>query len=343
MAKTLASQARNGGSIPLARSFPVAHTLAARSLRRVPVFIAAIAAIATLVAAGRASAAAAPARCDFGRPVSERVLLRPRPGTFYSIDALNPDVVRTPGGYRLYFSGNDQPSAAGDWHTGVAFADSPLGPFRVRARAQFAFLNGGTVRARGRYYHGATGAAGPALYRSRDGLRWHKFADVPQPAVPAWDAIRSDLYLVARRDGLDIYYAGRPGPSGADLGVLRYRHGRFVNSEALIGRLPGAWDGLDLGEPAVFRARGRTYMLYGGLGENGGPRRIGIAYRTPAGWRTCSRPLLDVSPRYPQNAIDPEPVVHNGRLYVYFGGGVTPSLGGNMNGTIWVRVYRLGR
>jgi hypothetical protein len=300
-----------------------------------------IAALAALVGAGRAGAASAPGACDFGRPVSERVLLRPGAGTFFSQDALNPDVLRTPGGYRLYFSGNDQPTPAGDWHTGVAFADAPRGPFRVSPSAQFGFLNGGTVRARGRYYHAATAVAGPELYRSRDGLHWHKIADVPQPAPPVWDAIRSDFYLVARRAGLDIYYAGRPGPSGADIGVLRYRHGRFVKSEALIGRLPGAWDGLDLGEPAVFRARGRAYMLYGGLGENGGPRRIGLAYRVGMGWRTCPRPLIGVSPGYPQNAIDPEPVVRNGRLYVYFGGGVTPSLGGNMQGTIWLRVYRL--
>jgi hypothetical protein len=58
-------------------------------------------------------------------------------------------------------------------------------------------------------------------------------------------------------------------------------------------------------------------------------------------FRRCPRPLVEPSFRYPQNAIDPEPLVERGRLYLYFGGGQRPSLGGNMNGTIWLRVYGL--
>ena len=42
---------------------------------------------------GQQQAESAPT-CDFGPPVSERVVLSPRPGTFYSADVLNPDVVR---------------------------------------------------------------------------------------------------------------------------------------------------------------------------------------------------------------------------------------------------------
>jgi hypothetical protein len=299
--------------------------------------------LATLsVFAAYSTTASAEGPCDFGRPLTERVVLRPEAGTFYARDVLNPDLVRTPGGYRLYFSGNRLATDVGYWRTGVALADSPLGPFHVRSR-RWRFLNGGTTRDGGRYYHAANvavrGSSGPAsLYRSRDGYHWRRLADVPMPA--AWDRYRSDLYLVKRHGGLDVYYAGRPGPTGADLGVLRYRHGRFTESRQILART-GGWDGLDLGEPAYFRARGRAYLLYAGLGATGAPRRIGLAYRSRAQWRRCPHPLVDVSARYPANAIDPEPLVANGRLYLYFGGGTRSSLGGNMAGTIWVRVFSL--
>ena len=310
-----------------------------------------VAAIAVALPALLAGSAVASTRhadaCDFGRLLRERVVLRPHAGTFYSQDVLNPDLIRRSASeYRLYFSGNNRPDAAGYWRTGLAVAESPLGPFRIRRRLRLPFLNGGTVRTAHRYYHGANvtvdvgGSGPPRLYQSRDGRDWRTLADIPLPPPPAWDALRSDLYLVARREGLDIYYAGRPGPSGADLGLLRYRHGRFTRGRRILQR-SGGWDGLDLGEPAYFRARGREYLAYVGLGENGGPRRIGLAYGSRARWQRCTRPLVDLSPRYPQNAIDPEPLVRGGKLYLYFGGGSTPSLGGNMQGMIWLRVYAL--
>lgn len=269
-------------------------------------------------------------------------MLQPRPGTFFSRDVLNPDVLRVGKSYWMYFSGNSAATDAGSWQTGLAVADSPRGPFRIRPRVQLDFVNGSTTRAGHWFYHGASDSRSgrPWLYRSRDGRRWLPLTAVPEPPGPVWDLWRSDLYLFPRRRGLRIYYAGRPGPAGADLGLLRYRDDRFTTGSPILGR-SGGWDGLDLGGPAFFRARGRDYLLYAGLQASGTPRRIGLAYRSSGGWRRCSGPFIDVSSRYPGNAIDPEPVVHRGRLYLYFGGGVNASLGGNMEGTIWVRVYRL--
>ena len=274
------------------------------------------------------TARVAPA-CELGPVLSERVLLRPAPHTFYARDALNPDVVRVGRRYLLYFSGNDQASDAGRWRTGLAVAASPLGPFRVEHGLSLPFLNGGTVYDGRRFYQGASGSTSlrPALYRSPDGRRWHRLDVVPEPPPPAWDRLRSDLYLVRRPLGLDIYYAGRPGPSGADLGRLRYRSGRFRGGgELVLEREPGAWDGLDLGEPALFRARGRTYIVYAAQGDQIPARRIGLAYLSGGRFRRCPSPLVELSQRYPQNAIDPEPLVEGGRLYLYFGGGTRPSL-----------------
>jgi hypothetical protein len=84
-------------------------------------------------------------------------------------------------------------------------------------------------------------------------------------------------------------------------------------------------------------------MLYGGLGGHGEPRHIGLARLTRKGWRRCGRePFISAGRRwYVRNAIDPEPQIVGDKLFVYFGGGVFPSLGGDMRGTIGLRVYRL--
>jgi hypothetical protein len=108
-------------------------------------------------------------------------------------------------------------------------------------------------------------------------------------------------------------------------------------------RVPGMWDGRDLGEPATFSLGGRRYMLYNGLRADGRPRAIGLAVLTRRGWRRCGR-REQIEPGgswYRRNAVDPEALVAGDRLYVFFGGGNRPSLGANMGGTIGVRAYRL--
>ena len=83
-------------------------------------------------------------------------------------------------------------------------------------------------------------------------------------------------------------------------------------------------------------------MLYAGLSAPGTPRQIGLAYWTPMGWRRCNGPFIPAGGRsYPRNAIDPEPLVLGHRLFVFFGGGRTASLGGGMHGVIVLRTYAL--
>src|SRR5262245_18950822 len=107
------------------------------------------------------SGAAGPGRavradpCDFGKPLSERVVMRPKAGTFYSVDVLNPDVVRRPGRYLLFFSGNSAHSEEGDWRTGVATGTRPEGPYRFDPRLHERFFNCGTALVKGRFFHAA--------------------------------------------------------------------------------------------------------------------------------------------------------------------------------------------
>jgi hypothetical protein len=60
-------------------------------------------------------------------------------------------------------------------------------------------------------------------------------------------------------------------------------------------------------------------------------------------WRRCgTAPLIAAGKDwYSKNAIDPEPHVADGVLYVYFGGGRRIGLGGNLDSVIGVRAYRL--
>jgi hypothetical protein len=287
------------------------------------------------------------ARCNFGKPIAERVVLRPKPGAFYSVDVLNPDVVTHQGRYFLFFSGNSSHTAGGDWHTGLAVANRPSGPFEVDSRVRETFYNGGTIIDGERFFLGANVPAGrsPAFFASDNGRRWRTRRIMPSPSDPSWRFFQSDLYLDPRHRRVDVYFAGRPGATGADIGVAHYRRGRWWGFQRVLDRPPGEWDSLDLGEPAVFHVRGRTFMLYGGLGGQGEPRHIGLARLTRKGWRRCGRKPFISAGRgwYRRNAIDPEPLVIGSRLYVYFGGGLISSLGGNMTGVIGLRVYRVPR
>jgi hypothetical protein len=242
----------------------------------------------------------------------------------------------------MFFSGNDRPDLhEGHWRTGLAIARRPMGPFYITHRA-FPFLNGGTIWDGQHFYQAASETQDQwrgAIYRSRTAERWTRLVSVP--TSPGWSALRTDFYLQRRRYGLGVYFAGRRGFVGADIGVTTLRASIWSPARIVLRRRPGSWEGFDLGEPAVFRARSQRYLLYAGMARDGGPRRVGLAHWEGSRWQRCGRPFIRLSRHYPQNAIDPEPLVEDGRLYVYFGGGERASAFGAMNGTIWVRAYAL--
>jgi len=244
----------------------------------------------------------------------------------------------------MFFSGNTERSPNGVWRTGMAISEHPAGPFRVaRARAS-EFLNGSTIRFHGAFLQAANAWTGlaPVFYRSRNGRTWERRFDMPVPQAPSWRYWQSDMFLEARSGGFDAFFAGRVGPTGADIGLGVYRDGRWRRFRRILQREPG-WDALDLGEPASFTWRGTRFLLYAGLPLQGGARSIGLARLTSRGWRRCGdAPLITAGTSWFRgNAIDPEPLVIGHRLYVYFGGGIRPSLGGGMDGKIGLRVYDL--
>ena len=157
------------------------------------------------------------------------------------------------------------------------------------------FLNGGTIVRGGRFVQGydRRGERVPRVATSRDGRDWREFTELPAGSAGEWNRYPSDVSLENLRGGFRAYFAGRPGRSGADLGVASYRSGRWSEPERILVRAPGWWDGLDLGEPATFEAFGRRYMLYGGLRFSGEPRQIGLAVLVDGRWRRCGdEPLI---------------------------------------------------
>ena len=221
----------------------------------------------------------------------------------------------------------------------MAVSRSPLGPFRV-LRRNWEFVNGGTLVRGGRLWQAATTPSGPALMRSETGLRWQTVAPVPR--FPDWRAVVSDFSLRAWGDGIQAYFAGRAGPTGADIGTVSFRDGRWRDWQLLLGREAVIGDGSDLGEPVVFRYGGRTLMVYGRMRADY-VRELALAYRRQGVWQKCPRPFFTAPATgwYRRNVIDPEPLVMGDRLYLYFGGGIASSLGGDMDGRIGVRVYDL--
>lgn len=307
-----------------------------------------MAAAALLCGTAPAAASSHSRSCELlDRPSRDRVVLRPKAETFYSVDVLNPDLVRRGNRWLLFFSGNSAQHDAGEWRTGLATSHSVSGRFRVRRSALGSFFNGGTVLTGGRFLHGANleGRIEPVLFSGRRPAAWREVSPMPFPEEWNWRRWQSDLYLDPRRDRLDIYFAGRPGPGGADLGLAHFDQGHWWGFRQVLAREEGRWDQLDLGEPAVFRAGGNTYMLYGGLRMTGEPRHIGLAVKQGGRFTPCgNRPLIAAHrPWASQNAIDPEPVVAGKRLHVFYGGGRRPSLGGDMHGVILHRSYRLRR
>ena len=167
----------------------------------------------------------------------------------------------------------------------------------------------------------------------------------PAPQHPSRRFLQSDLYLDRRPAGFDAYFAGRAGPTGADLGVgLSPGTDAGTASTGFFAESPG-WDYLDLGEAGGLSGR---------QGRNVDVLRRPWSCRRPSPYRArktyakrvaamCDRPFIkaDGTGWHGLNAIDPEPVIVGQRLYLYFGGGTTISGGGGMDGRIGVRVYRL--
>ena len=303
-------------------------------------------AIALYLATTPVNAASFPRPCDLGRVLWERPLLTPKAGTFYSVDALNPDVVKRGKTYFMFFSGNDVHTPAGDWRTGVATAARPGGPFYVRSWLRGNFLNGGTAVWRGRFWQAYShNRRGGELAVSKDARHWRRVSSIPHLASRGWP-VSADYFLERRRGGLRLYMLVRSATVGlhGSLASIDWRRGQWSHLRVLLSPGIQLWENADLGEPASIRLPGRHLLLYTATASADATRSIGIAVRGAGGrWARCgSLPLISPGARWgPAVSIDPSPLRVGRRLFVYYGGGSGRSIASDLDGAIGVRVYAL--
>jgi hypothetical protein len=284
----------------------------------------------------------------------DQPLLRPRPLSFYSVDALNPDVVVYHGSYLMYFSGNSVPSATQPkWVTGLAVASHPMGPFRVDARFRGRYLNGGTTLWRGRLWHLVEIIPGAVneLANSVDGRTWHRVAWLPSFVSNGAQVVGADFSLVVERGELVasmFLVHTRPPGSAFALGRVHFNGRRWHGFETILRRdasLP--YEAYDVGEPEVFKAAdGETAMLYGATAADK-VRSIAMAILQQSRWVRCGdNPVIRAGAPWAHTiAIDPTVLRIGSDTYVYYGGAPTAGLGSNLGGAIgvarFVDSYRL--
>lgn len=288
-----------------------------------------------------------------GTPLGEgSQLLAPRPRTFYSVDALNPDVVFFHGNYLMYFSGNDRHTAAGQWREGLAIATSPTGPFRVQKDFEGNYLNGGTAVWHERLWHIVedspveSSAIRSEIAVSNDGIHWRHESFLPGFTKAGITYHGADFWLEPQGTHLGVYMLLVPpqGGIGRSLGFASYAAGHWSDFHIIVpigatASLP--WASADLGEPATFHAGGKHYLLFVGLAEPSLTRSIGLASKTATAWSVCNdQPALPNGARWgPASSIDPSPLIVGDHLYLYYGATETRGLAADLGGSVGVRAF----
>jgi hypothetical protein len=292
-------------------------------------------------------------QCSLGNQLGEgRQLVAPHPGTFYSVDALNPDIVAFHRRYFMYFSGNDRHTAKGEWRTGLAIATSPTGPFRVQGDLEGNYLNGGTTVWQGHLWHVVEDnpVEGTDVHSelsvSNNGIHWRHQSSLPGFTAKGITYRGADFFLEPEGSRLGVYMLAVPpaGGIGRSLAFASFSDGHWSGFHIVLNIKSAAslpWASADLGEPATFYAADKHYLLFVGLAQHTLTRSIGLARESTNGWVVCSNaPATPNGARWgPASSIDPSPLVVGNRLYLYYGATRTAGLAANLGGSIGVRIF----
>ncbi len=278
-------------------------------------------------------------------------------GEWDAVDTLNPSVVLRDGTYYNFYSGFDGKT----WHTGLATSTNGLewtrrgkvlAPDPATWEGNYIAANGSALLSGGTFlYWYQAGGRQPSIgmAESSDGLRWTR---QPRPVLEpgprgSWDERGvADPYVIQEQGVFYMYYLGQDRARRQRLGVARSNDGKVweklrANPVLELGEM-GAFDENGLGEPAVWSAQGWRWMLYTGR-DRAEIRRLGLARsRDGVHWeRVPAKPLFGGDqPWYSKVVCDPNVVVENGVVRVWFGGGDVASPDENLNGQIGLAILR---
>lgn len=285
------------------------------------------------------------------------VLHRGAPGEFDAVDVLNPAVVRHQGLYYNLYSGFD----GATWHTGLATSADGiswmkqgrvLSPDEGTWEGSYIAANGAVEVVDGEFYYWYQAGDPPriGLARSPDARMWRK---LPRPVLEpgprgAWDERGVADPWVTRAGGkFYMFFLGEDRTRRQRLGVAESDDGirwwKLRSNPVLELGARGAFDENGLGEPAVWVAGGRYWMLYTGR-DRQEIRRIGVAVSEDGvNWRRLG-PETVLGGTRPWNAkvvCDPSIEVTPEGVRVWFGGGDVAHPAENIHGQIglaWLRI-----
>jgi predicted GH43/DUF377 family glycosyl hydrolase len=285
------------------------------------------------------------------------VLGRGAPGDFDAVDVLNPAVVRHEGVYYNLYSGFD----GARWHTGLATSPDGirwtkhgrvLSPEAGTWEGDYIAANGAVEVVDGEFYYWYQAGEPPriGLARSPDAKRWRK---LPEPVLDvgprgAWDERGvADPYVIRIGGKFYLYFLGQDRAGRQRLGVAESRDGirwwKLRSNPVLELGDRGAFDENGLGEPAVWHAAGRYWMLYTGR-DRKEIRRIGLAVsRDGVAWRRLG-PETVLAGNEPWNAkvvCDPSVEVTSEGVRVWYGGGDVAHPAENIHGQIGLACLRI--
>jgi predicted GH43/DUF377 family glycosyl hydrolase len=281
---------------------------------------------------------------------SEPVLTRGEPGSWDSVDALNPSVVQVNGVFWNFYSGYD----GRVWHTGLATSRDGLEWSKLAKilSPDAAAWEGGYIAANGtalydagtfRYWYQGGNVPQIGLARSDDGLTWIRHGPPVLRPGPrgSWDERgAADPYVIRIGNFFYMYYLGQDRARRQRLGVARSQDGisweKHLGNPVLDLGEPGMFDETGLGEPAVWSQHGWYWMLYTARDRNE-ERRLGLAQsRDGIRWsRVTEQPVLSGAEKWNLKVIcDPHVQPEHGRVRVWFGGGDTAAPAENLNGQV---------
>lgn len=281
-------------------------------------------------------------------PHGTPVLSHGAPGTWDSIDTLNPSVWNRDGLWWNLYSGFDGKT----WHTGLATSHDGivwsrtgkvLSPDPNTWEGDYISANGALLYAQNgwMYFYQAGNPPRIGLARSADGKTWSRH---PAPVLDfgprgSWDERAvADPYVLLEGDQLYLYYLGEDRARRQRLCLARSRDGvswtKLRSGPVLEPGEPGSIDENGLGEPAVFRSHGSYWMIFTGRARNE-VRRMGIA-RSQDGVRWERSPLvIEGDADWNRKVVcDATVEVTPDKVRVWFGGGDIAHPAENIHGQI---------